>query len=153
MLQTKKTAVVLRVSNIGVQLLQNLLSQMIIVPKSLKLCHWLQKIEEVNIRASSLCFFVWLLRHETLQRTQRNTGWRQDMPTTQEFQKNAVCVPAGEKKTNHPTWPLETFNPPGNETISLRKRKIIGAKVTSGRGYTLVPKLYLENGCFTKHIL
>ena len=51
--------------------------------------------------------------------------------------KKMLCVFQLRKK-NHPTWPLETFNPPGNKTISIMKRKIIDAKVPSGRGYMLV---------------
>lgn len=109
---------------------------MIIVPKSLKLRHWLQNIEEVNIRASSLCFF-W---RGDMKPCSRHKETPVEGRTCQQSRnlKNAVCVSAGEKKTNHPTWPLETFNPPGNKTISIMKRKIIDAKVPSGRGYMLV---------------
>lgn len=125
MLQTK-TAVLPRVSNIGVQLLQNLLSQMIIVPKSLKLRHWLQNIEEVNIRASSLCFF-W---RGDMKPCSRHKETPVEGRTCQQSRnlKNAVCVSAGEKKqtTQLDPWKLLTLQ--GTKPYPLWKGKSLTQK-------------------------
>ena len=128
MLQTKKTAVVLRVSNIGIQLLQNLLSQMIIVPKSLKLCHWLQKIEEVNIRASSLCFFFGFCDMKPCSGHKETPVEGRTCQQRRNFKK-MLCVFQLEKKkqtTQLDPWKLLTLQ--GTKPYPLGKGKSLTQK-------------------------